>query len=257
MLTLFPGVFKGFLSESIIRRAMDRGLIEIALTDIRDFSADKHNKVDDRPFGGGPGMVIRPQPVVEAAEAVMEDGGAQRPRIVLLSPAGRRFDQAVAAELADEQRLLLICGRYEGIDHRATEILRAEEWSLGDFVLNGGEVAAMAIIEAVTRLIPGVLGDDESSHEESFSRSRRSDEECEAVGPRLEYPQYTRPREYRGRTVPDILLSGDHEKIAAWRNEQSKQRTKRNRPDLASSPFAPRMGARSLSEALPPTGPDA
>jgi tRNA (guanine37-N1)-methyltransferase len=228
VLTLFPGIFDSFLSESIISRAIEQELVQVALTDIRTFSNDKHNKVDDRPFGGGPGMVIRPQPVVEAAEAVLqqEDDAAgeraNRPRVILLTPAGRRFDQRLAAELATERRIVLVCGRYEGIDHRAGTLLGAEEVSLGDFVLNGGEVAAMAMIEAVTRLLPGVLGDDESSTDESFSTADAG----------LEYPQYTRPREYRGQTVPEILLSGDHSKIAAWRREQARLRTRENRPDL-------------------------
>ncbi len=221
VLTLFPEIFSGYLGQSLLHKASQQGIVEVYLHDIRTWSKDKHHKVDDRPFGGGPGMVIRVEPVVECVEEVQgyhDDPG----RLVLLSPQGRRLDQKLVEDLAQAKRLLLLCGRYEGFDQRVIDILQPEEISLGDFVLNGGEVAAMAVIDAVIRLIPGVLGDEQSSIDDSFSAGNRL----------LEFPQYTRPREYRGHQVPDILLTGNHEQIARWRQEQSLQRTKHRRADL-------------------------
>ena len=216
VLTLFPGLFGGFLGESILGRAIEKGLVRVVLTDIRDHAEGKHRQVDDRPFGGGPGMVLMAPPVVAAVEAARE--AAEPPgRLLALTPRGRRLDQAFVRELATEPRLILLCGRYEGFDERIMETLDPEPLSVGDYVLSGGEVAAMVVIDAVMRLIPGVLGDAESAIEESFSPD---------VG--LEHPQYTRPREFRGRAVPEVLLGGDHAAIARWRREQ--------RAGLAGSP---------------------
>jgi tRNA (guanine37-N1)-methyltransferase len=205
LLTLFPGLFDGFLDESILKRAIARELVEVHRWNIRDWAAGKHLQVDDRPFGGGPGMVLMAPPVVEAVEAVQALGESPG-RLIALSPRGRRLDQARVRELAREPRLVLLCGRYEGFDERIIDLLRPELLSIGDYVLSGGEVPAMVVIDAVMRLIPGVLGDDQSAEDESFG----------AEGG-LEYPHYTRPREYRGLSVPEILLGGDHAAIARWR----------------------------------------
>jgi tRNA (guanine37-N1)-methyltransferase len=207
LLTLFPALFEGFLSESILRRAIDKGLVAIHRWDIRDWAEGKHKQVDDRPFGGGPGMVLMAPPTVAAVEAV-RDGAEPPGRLIVLTPQGRTFDQAWARELARESRLILLCGRYEGFDERILETLEPEPLSIGNYVLSGGEVAAMVVIDAVMRLVPGVLGDAESAVDESFGPDGG-----------LEYPQYTRPRSFRGRAVPDILLGGDHAAIARWRRE--------------------------------------
>jgi tRNA (guanine37-N1)-methyltransferase len=220
VLTLFPAMFPGYLGQSLLNKAIERGLVEIHLHDFRR-SQDKHHKVDDRPFGGGPGMVIRVEPVVECVEELQKQGPAPG-RVVLLTPVGRRLTQTVVEELAQEQRLLLLCGRYEGFDQRVIDILQPDEISIGDYILNGGEVAAMVVIDAVVRLTPGVLGDEESSVHDSFSSGNRL----------LEYPQYTRPREYRGLEVPEVLISGHHQEVDRWRQEQSYERTKRRRSDL-------------------------
>jgi tRNA (guanine37-N1)-methyltransferase len=219
ILTLFPQVFESPLSCSIIKRAQDNSLAEIILTDIRDFSTDNYRKVDDKPYGGGPGMVMMPGPVFDCLEHVRKlspDNG----RLILLSPQGRKFDQAKATELSKEKRLILIAGKYEGFDERIRTGLGAEQISIGDYVLNGGELAAMVVIDAVVRLLPGALGDEDSAKDDSFSEGL------------LEYPQYTRPEVFRGMKVPEILLSGDHAKIAEWRKQQSIERTKKFRPDL-------------------------
>jgi tRNA (guanine37-N1)-methyltransferase len=222
VLTLFPGIFQGFLDESLLRLAREKGLLDVRLWDIRDFTHDKHRKVDDRPYGGGPGMVMMPQPVFDAAQAA--DADAEPPaRKIILTPQGRRYDQALARQLAAEPRLMLICGRYEGFDDRIRETLDAEEVSIGDFVLAGGEVPAMVIIESVLRLLPGALGDPESAQHESFE------------GHTLDFPQYTRPPVFRGLHVPEVLLSGDHERIRQWRAHQAEERTRRRRPDLIRS----------------------
>ena len=207
VLTLFPGLFDGFLSQSIVRRAIAGGFVAIERFDIRDWAEGKHRQVDDRPFGGGPGMILMASPVVAAAEAVA--ASAEPPgRLILLSPQGRRLDQPWVEELAREPRLTLICGRYEGFDERVIEILQPELLSVGDYVLSGGEVAAMIVMDAVIRLIPGVLGDSQSAVDESFGPDGG-----------LEYPQYTRPRVFRSLAVPEILLSGDHAAIAEWRRQ--------------------------------------
>lgn len=207
VLTLFPGLFDGFLGESILKRAIQKGLVEVNRRDIRGWAEGKHHQVDDRPFGGGPGMVLMAPPVVSAVEGVQAEGESPG-RLIALSPRGRRFDQAWAAELASERRILLVCGRYEGFDERIFDVLKPEPLSIGNYVLSGGEVPAMVVIDTVMRLIPGVLGDAESAIDESFGPDGG-----------LEYPHYTRPREYRGLAVPEILLNGDHAAIAQWRRE--------------------------------------
>jgi len=214
VLTLFPEMFQGYLGQSLLKLAIEKGLVEIRLWNIRDWATGKHRCVDDRPFGGGPGMVIMPGPVFDAVEAI----GPQAPEpglVVLLTPAGRRLDQQLVKELAGRKRLILLCGRYEGFDERIRLGLKPLEVSIGDFVCNGGEVPAMVVIDTVIRYVPGVLGDPESVTEESHSEAGR-----------LEYPQYTRPRVFRGMAVPDVLLSGNHQEVARWRREQSEARTR-------------------------------
>ncbi len=228
LLTLFPGMFPGYLEQSLLNKARTRGLVDVRVHDIRQWSRDKHHKVDDRPFGGGPGMVLRVEPVVESVEAIRQQGG-QAARLVLLTPQGRRLTQGVVEELASVPQLILLCGRYEGFDQRVIDILQPDEISIGDYVLNGGEVGAMVVIDAVIRLIPGVLGHAGSSREDSFSGGNRW----------LEFAQYTRPREYRGHAVPEILLSGDHQAIARWRQEQSYQKTQQRRADLLDPAASP------------------
>jgi tRNA (guanine37-N1)-methyltransferase len=218
VLTLFPGMFAGPLDESIVQRARTTGALDLAVINLRDYTHDRHKTVDDRPFGGGPGMLLKPEPVFEAVEQLKQE----RTRVILLSPSGRKFGQAIARELSQQEHLLLICGSYEGFDERIRANLADDELSIGDYVLTNGALPAMVIVDAVTRLLPGVLGDDESAREESFS----------AGVPGLEYPQYTRPAEFRGMRVPEVLLSGNHAEIAKWRAEQARQRTQERRPDL-------------------------
>lgn len=219
VITLFPEVMQPYLSASIPGRAQAAGVVTIALHQLRDYSTDPHRKVDDRPFGGGPGMVLTCQPVIDAVHAI--EAQDARPALrILLTPQGTPFNQHMAQRLAAQPRLLLLCGHYEGFDERIAELLRPEEVSLGDFVLSGGELAALAVIDAVVRLLPGALGDAQSAADESFA------------GRGLEYPQYTRPRDFAGRTVPDVLLSGNHAAIAAWRRAQAEERTRQRRPDL-------------------------
>ena len=226
VLTLFPEMFSGYLGQSLLKLAIERSLVDIQLHNIRHWARDKHHMVDDRPFGGGPGMVIKPEPVVECVEEVQKLCGNPG-HLVLLTPQGRKLQQHIVEELGRQQRLLLVCGRYEGFDERIIDILKPDEISVGDFVLNGGEVAAMLVIDAVIRMVPGVLGDATSGRDDSFSA------ESNFSGQRvLEYAQYTRPREYRGRKVPEVLLSGDHEQIAQWRRQNSVERTRQRRQDL-------------------------
>jgi len=220
ILTLFPAIFDGYLGQSLLKKAIDAGLVNVQLHDIRRWSRDKHHKVDDRPFGGGPGMILQVEPVVECVEAVQQ--AADTGHLVLLSPRGRTLNQKTVEELAAQPRLLLLCGRYEGFDERVFDILQPDEISIGDYVLNGGEAAAMVVIDACIRLIPGVLGDEESSQHDSFSSGNRL----------LEFPQYSRPREFRGHSVPEVLVSGNHEQIARWRKEQSYLSTRHRRADL-------------------------
>jgi tRNA (guanine37-N1)-methyltransferase len=219
ILTLFVEMFDGFLATSIVGRAVRNGLIEVHRTNIRDFAVDSYGAVDDAPFGGGPGMVLMCQPVFDAVEHARRQADPPG-KVVMLSPQGRRLDQRIVAELAGEQRLILLAGHYEGFDERIRLSLADDEISVGDYVLSGGEVAAMVLIDAVARLLPGALGKDESTAEESFSAGL------------LEYPQYTRPRTFRGMDVPEVLLGGDHARIAAWRLEQARLRTMQRRPDL-------------------------
>ena len=221
VLTLFPEIFSGYLSQSLLSKAIERGLVQIDLHDIRSWAQDKHQRVDDRPFGGGPGMVMQVEPVVACVEAVQELG-EEPGNLIMLTPTGRTLDQRLVEELVTSPRQILMCGRYEGFDQRIVDILNPTEISVGDYILNGGEVGAMVLIDSLIRLIPGVLGDEQSSQDDSFSTGNRL----------LEFPHYTRPREYRGHEVPEILLSGDHEAIATWRQEQSIQRTRERREDL-------------------------
>lgn len=216
--TIFPGIFESPLRESLLGKAVAGGLLEVRVHDLRDWTTDPHRKVDDASFGGGPGMVMRAQPIFDAVESLDPDRG----RVLLLSPAGRRLDQAFIRELSLEPHLTLICGRYEGIDERVVAGLPAEEVSVGDFVLSGGEVPALVTIEAVTRLVPGVIGREESHERDSFDQPTV-----------LDHPHYTRPREFRGMAVPDVLLSGDHAAIEGWRAEAAREKGRRNRPDLA------------------------
>ena len=216
VLTLFPAMFAGPLDESIVKRARAEGLLDLAIHNLRDYAHDRHRTVDDKPFGGGPGMLLKPEPIFEAVEKLSRE----KTRLILLTPAGRKFNHSIARELARLEHLLLVCGSYEGFDERVREALANDELSIGDYVLTNGALPAMVIIDAVTRLLPGALGDDQSAHDESFS--------CGL----LEYPQYTRPAEFRGMKVPEVLLSGNHAEIEKWRLEQAKQRTKERRRDL-------------------------
>lgn len=221
VVTLFPEMFPGYLGASVLKLAIERGLVDVRLHNLRDWAEDKHKTVDDRPFGGGPGMVLKVDRVVPCVEAV-RNLDADRGHLVMLTPQGRRLDQAIVEKLAVRSRIVLLCGRYEGFDERIRTILQPDEISIGDFVLGGGEVAAMTIIDAVIRLVPDVLGDEESSRDDSFSTDERL----------LEFAQYTRPREYRGLEVPPVLLSGNHHEIAQWREENSRLRTRERRADL-------------------------
>jgi tRNA (guanine37-N1)-methyltransferase len=213
LLTLFPGMFEGFLREGIVRIAREKGLLDVRLLNFRDFATDRHRTVDDRPYGGGPGMVLKPEPVFAALEQVERDAGGDVKKI-LMTPQGRVFNQEKAIELSQTDRFLVLCGRYEEFDERIRQGFAWDEISVGDYVLSGGEVPAMIVLEAVARLIPGVVHNPDSIEQESF------------IGELLDYPQYSRPREFRGMRVPEILLSGDHAAIAEWRAEQARQRTK-------------------------------
>ena len=220
VLTIFPHMFPGPLGDSITGRALAEGIVGLNAVDIRDFTTDRHRSTDDYPYGGGPGMVMRPEPVVAAVESVRRPSS----RLFLLSPTGRRFDQNLAHELAASEHLVLICGRYEGVDERVRLVTGAEELSIGDFVLTGGELAAMVVLDAVIRLQPGVLSTSDAWRDESHSREGL-----------LEYPQYTRPFEFRGLRVPDVLLSGHHGQVAAWRRRKALERTRESRPELLSA----------------------
>ncbi len=221
ILTIFPELVEHFLAESLVGSARDRGLVELRAHDLRRFASDRRRTVDDAPYGGGPGMVMKPEPLVEAIEAVAgEKGPARQAKVVLLSPQGRVLDQALLEEWVNHGHLVLVCGRYEGVDQRVVDLAVDEELSIGDYVLCGGEVPAMVVVEGLLRLAPGVLGNPESTRQESFG------------GRLLEGPHYTRPPEYRGLRVPDVLLSGDHGAIARWRAERALEETRRRRPDL-------------------------
>jgi tRNA (guanine37-N1)-methyltransferase len=214
--TIFPGIVEGPLRESLLGKAIEGSVVDVRVHDIRAFVTDKHRQVDDQPYGGGPGMVLKPEPVFAAVESLGE--GTQR--VIVLSPAGRRLEQSLVRELAKEPWLVLISGRYEGVDERVVEGLPAEEVSIGDYVLSGGEIPALVVLEAVTRLIPGVVGKEESLERESFEDGA------------LDHPHYTRPSEFRGMRVPEVLLSGNHAEVERWRREAAQEKTRRNRPDL-------------------------
>ncbi len=247
VLTLFPGIFEGFLRESILARAVERGLVTVRLVDVRDYAADRHRICDDYAYGGGPGMVMKPEPLTAALEAVgasraADGGGAPGAsgsrRVVFLTPSGRLYRQRIVEELAREPELVLVCGRYEGFDQRVVDTFATDELSVGDYVLAGGEVAAMVVVDSVARLVPGVIT-GESLAEESF------------VGGLLEYPHYTRPEEFRGMRVPEVLLSGHHERIRRWRLERSVEKTMRLRPELLASTDVPeeaREAARRVAQ---------
>ncbi|TMB99051.1 MAG: tRNA (guanosine(37)-N1)-methyltransferase TrmD [Chloroflexi bacterium] len=222
ILTLFPGMFRGPFSESIIKRAVDAGIVSIHMHDIRQWAKGRHKVADDYVYGGGPGMVMKPEPAFEATEAVLAMAPEQGP-VILLTPIGRRFEHETAVELAGKERLVLLCGHYEGFDARVHEALATDEISIGDFVLSGGEIPAMAVVDAVVRQIPGALGSAQSAQEDSFAHGL------------LEAPHYTRPPEYRGLVVPDVLLSGNHQKVAKWRRRRNLLLTTQRRPDLLSS----------------------
>jgi len=241
ILTIFPGFFSGPLDHGITRRACEMGLAKIEVHDLRQFTHDRHRTVDDRPFGGGEGMVLKPEPIFDCLEplglASREErlSGAARESLIVLSAQGQRFTQKVAAELAVLDRIVLICGRYEGVDERVADFLADRELSIGDYVLSGGELAAAVVIEAVMRLLPGAVGNEASTRQESFTAetgsSGAADSTCGSGG-LLDYPHYTRPAEFRGMTVPEVLLNGDHQEIRRWRREQALKKTLRNRPDL-------------------------
>ena len=214
--TIFPAILEGPLRGSLLGKAIEAGIVDVRVHDIRAFATDKHRQVDDEPYGGGPGMVLKPEPVFAAVESL----GEGTKRVIVLSPAGRRLNQALVRELAKEPWLVLISGRYEGVDERVVEGLPAEEVSIGDYVLSGGEIPALVVLEAVTRLIPGVVGKEESLERESFEDGG------------LDHPHYTRPSEFRGMAVPDVLLSGNHVEVERWRREAAEEKTRRNRPDL-------------------------
>jgi tRNA (guanine37-N1)-methyltransferase len=231
IITLFPEICRAPLNESMMKRAQENGALELRIHNLRDWTNDKHHVVDDAPFGGGQGMVMKPEPIFAAVEDLRGESRKtsnaeqskienREPKIILMSPTGRRFDQRLAEQLSQESHLVIVCGHYEGIDHRVVEHLIDEEISIGDYVLTNGAIAAVVVADAIVRLIPGVLGDEKSAHDDSFREGL------------LEGPQYTRPAEFRGWKVPEILLSGNHGEIAKWRKEQAKKRTRENRPDL-------------------------
>lgn len=229
VVTIFPGFFQSILEHGLLKRARAQGLAEYRLHDLRDFTEDRHRTVDDRPFGGGPGMVFKPEPLFRAVEALRAEAPGDDSPVILLSPQGRLLTQAVVEELATRPRLALICGRYEGVDERVAERLATDEISIGDYVLSGGELAAAVVMEAVTRLVPGALGNEESREQESFAGL------AGASGGRhglLDFPQYTRPAEFRGWKVPEVLLSGNHAEIEQWRRRRALEKTWRRRPDL-------------------------
>jgi tRNA (guanine37-N1)-methyltransferase len=243
MLTIFPDFFRGPLDYGIIRRARETGLVKISIHDLREFTKDKHRTVDDRPFGGGEGMVLKPEPIFECLESLgdvapreLRLSGAAKQSVILLSAQGRRFDQAQAAELSTLDRIVLICGRYEGVDERISEHLADREVSIGDYVLSGGELGTAVILDTVTRLIPGAVGNQNSTRQESFTdHAELSGEEPSSTcvsGGLLDYPHYTRPADFRGMAVPEVLMNGNHDQIRSWRRKTALEKTLRNRPDL-------------------------
>jgi tRNA (guanine37-N1)-methyltransferase len=252
LITIFPEFFAGPLSHGILHRAQQAGIVQVHVQDLREFTKDRHRTVDDRPFGGGEGMVLKPEPLFEAVESLLghsvgsaseKHPGDEKTSIILLSAAGKRFDQRTARRLAQQDRAILICGRYEGVDERVAEHLATDELSIGDFVLSGGELPAALIIDAVTRLLPGALGNEASSQNESFSLLERAEQSqvaqlhkaLSAHNSLLDFPHYTRPADFRGWTVPEVLIGGHHAEVAKWRRQQSIAKTRRNRPDLLPS----------------------
>ena len=221
IVTLFPDMFPGYLSQSLLNKAIENGIVDIHVHNMRDWSTDKHNKIDDRPYGGGPGMILSVEPVIRCVEAVqaMSDELGQ---VIVMTPQGDRLCQPMVETLATNSRMILLCGRYEGFDQRVIDILKPLELSIGDYILNGGEVAAMVVVDSLVRMVPGVLGDERSSWDDSFSRGNRM----------LEYPQFTRPQDFEGHEVPPVLLSGNHKEIEKWRKAQSLEKTKLRRQDL-------------------------
>ena len=244
ILTIFPDFFRGPLDFGIVRRAREAGLMQTSLHDLRSYTNDKHRTVDDRPFGGGEGMVLKPEPIFSCIDALSlasreaRIAGQSKQTVILLSAQGARFDQALASELAALDEIVLICGRYEGVDERVSTALADREVSIGDYVLSGGELGAAVIVDAVTRLIPGALGNEASARQESFTATAPGPEVTEGAdstcgsGGLLDYPHYTRPAEFRGMPVPDVLMSGDHEQIRRWRRRSALEKTLKNRPDL-------------------------
>ena len=224
VLTLFPDMFPGYLGQSILNKAIERGLVEIRVHNMRDWATGKHKKIDDEPYGGGPGMVLMVDPVVNCVRDVQKMA-ADPGQVIMLTPQGRRLNQPFVEELAVKPRMIVLCGRYEGFDQRVFDILNPIELSIGDYILNGGEVASMVLIDSLVRMVPGVLGDELSNWDDSFSRGNRL----------LEHPQYTRPRDFEGHEVPEVLLSGNHPAIAAWRKQKSLENTKLKRSDLLDS----------------------
>lgn len=244
ILTTFPQMIEAVVSESVIGRARQRGMVDIEAVNLRDFTDDKHHTTDDAPYGGGPGMVMKPDPVFRAVEALTSRKAGRKTRILLMTPQGKRFDQKMAEELSRESDIIMICGRYEGVDERVREHLVTDEVSIGDYVLTGGELAAMVIADAVSRLIPGVLGDETSPEAESFSSGL------------LEYPQYTRPADYRGYKVPEVLLSGNHAEIEKWRREMALKRTLERRPDLLENAPLNEQDRRVLAKFIKASDPE-
>ena len=242
IITIFPGFFAGIFEHGVLKRAIQGGLLSVGVHDLREFTHDRHRTVDDRPFGGGEGMVLKPEPLAEAVEhlqlAPRAERAVQRETVILLSAQGKRFTQGIARELAAMRRVVLLCGRYEGVDERVSEIIADQELSIGDYVLSGGELAAAVVLDSTMRLLPGVLGNDASSEYESFGRAdalldkKTGVNSTHGAGGLLDYPHYTRPAEFRGLTVPEVLSSGNHEQIRRWRREQALKKTLRNRPDL-------------------------
>jgi tRNA (guanine37-N1)-methyltransferase len=243
IVTIFPGFFDGIFEHGVLKRAIQSELLSVAVHDLREFTHDRHRTVDDRPFGGGEGMVLKPEPLAEAVEhlrlAPRADRAAQRETVILLSAQGRRFSQATARELAQTSRVVLLCGRYEGVDERVSELIADQELSIGDYVLSGGELAAAVVLDTTMRLLPGVLGNEASSEYESFGQAdellpRKAGglNSTHGAGGLLDYPHYTRPAEFRGLAVPEVLSSGNHEQIRKWRREQALRKTLLNRPDL-------------------------
>jgi len=258
ILTIFPGFFSGPLDHGITRRAREMGLAKIEVHDLRQFTHDKHRTVDDRPFGGGEGMVLKPEPLFECLESLQiasrEDRVNKRAKqsVILLSAQGQRFTQKIAAELAALDRVVLLCGRYEGVDERVADFLADRELSIGDYVLSGGELAAAVVIEAVTRLLPGAVGNEASTRQESFTAHEEqeagaADSTCGSGG-LLDYPHYTRPADFRGMAVPEVLLNGDHQEIRRWRRQRALEKTLRNRPDLLDGAELSDEDAKTLAQ---------